>query len=252
MVSYFAAIIGVGAAAGLYRISRPAVGGQSAPRTRQLDASARLNSALLVLLGALAGSRAGYVLVNWEYFRTHLGDTLQVWLGGLAWPGALLGGLLVFGGLVLAWRRPAGALADALLPILAPLVVAAWLGCWQAGSFYGPALAARTWWAVTARDEWAQVLYRWPLQPAAALLSLLVLGLAERTGSGHAPQGRAASQGWLGLCLLLLGLTFGRADPAPVWNGLRLDVWAGLSLTFLALVLFGLSFVPKKRSDPKG
>jgi phosphatidylglycerol---prolipoprotein diacylglyceryl transferase len=252
VVSYFAAIIAIGAAAGLWRISRPGIHVQAVHQVFGSDANHRLNAGLLVLLSALIGSRAGYVLVNWGYFQAHPWDAFQLWLGGLAWPGALLGGLLALGGLALAWRRPAGALADALFPLLAPVVVAAWLGGWQAGSFYGPALAAPTGWAVLARDELGQMLYRWPLQPAAALLSLAVLGLAERFGLGRLPPGRAASLGWLGMCLLLLGLTFIRVDPAPLWNGLRLDAWAASGLVILALALFGLSFLPARKSDPPG
>jgi prolipoprotein diacylglyceryltransferase len=152
----------------------------------------------------------------------------------------LLGGLAALVLYSRLARLPLGDLADALLPMLIPLLVGAWLGCWLDGCAYGPLTS--TWWSIPARDEWGVVEYRLPVQLLGALLSVGCFWLLEHFTKNSRP-GWYASLGFLGLSLILFGLSFLRADPALAWRGLRLEAWAGLVFASLALIALAKVYI---------
>jgi phosphatidylglycerol---prolipoprotein diacylglyceryl transferase len=197
---------------------------------------------VLVLLAALAGARVGYVGLNWAYFAQRPQEILQVWLGGLSGLGAVYGflaGLLLVAYLV---EEPLTQLADTLLPLGFALVVGSWLAAWQAGSAYGFVLPNGA--SIPAQDEagiWAP---RFPTQPIGALLSLALWIFLDRLYQKASRQervipGRIASLAVLGIAVTLLGLSFTRADPLPLWHSLRLDTWAAMGLVLLGLMACG-------------
>ncbi len=222
----FSLLLGVGAALGLGWMI-----------TRSPDSSPLIGVAALI--ASVIGGRAAYLLTNWAYYRTSPAEIIQLPLGGLAWGGALTGGLLAW--LVAAWimRLPPGALADALFPLIPLIALAAWLGCWLDGCGYG-ALTSQ-WVAIPARDEWGNVAGRVPVQRIGALLALLTLiGFDLVHGAAKIP-GRAASLGLVAVALQLWWLTTLRADPAPLWRGYRLDLWAAWGFAAVAVLMLGLS-----------
>jgi prolipoprotein diacylglyceryltransferase len=229
----YAIIVGIGAVAGLAWVAR---------RAPHLQETAWVTAGLWVLLGALAGARAAFVAANWLYFRSHWVEALQVWLGGLFWPGALVGALAVLALLRLLGRVPASYLAEGLLPLALMVVIAGWLGCWQAGCAYGQAAPA-AWWALPAPDEWGQWARRVPLQPAGAVLTLGWFGLVEGACARLRRPGLAAGLALFGLSLILLGLSLLRADPLPVLRGWKLDTWAALGALALAFIGILTNFV---------
>jgi prolipoprotein diacylglyceryltransferase len=209
----------------------------SAPLLRQQA----LNAGIFVLFAGLMGGRIAYVGQNWGYFQAHLLEIPQVWLGGMVWPGALAGAIL--GTFLVAWitRKSVGLLADQLLPLLVSMSVAIWLGCWLVGCAYGPTLE----WGLPAKDEWGSVEERLPLQLMAALLTVGVFwGLEKiRNRKRQFAPGLGASLGLGALSLILLGSSLLRADPYPLFNGVRLETWAALicllfSTLWSALVYF--------------
>ena len=138
----YSLLIGFGASFGLFCVTV-----QAAPSRRPtalLDAGVDHSER-----GALLGARAAYVLVNWGHFQANLAEIPQLWLGGYSAFGALVGGLLGVIAASAVLRLALGQLADGLLPLLPPLIVCAWLGCWLAGSDYG-APAPGAWWALPA------------------------------------------------------------------------------------------------------
>ena len=207
--------------------------------------SASVNAAAMVLLAALIGGRAAYVAPNWEYFQDHLIEIPQVWLGGLAWPGALAGA--IFGVLIAARGSeiPVAALADRLLPLLASLSVAVWLGCWMTGCAYGP----ESGWGFPAKDEWGIWKNRIPLQLIGAILTVTSFWSIERFRQHHKnlPPGLAASVGFGLLCLILLGASILRADPYPVYSGLRLETWAAIALLVISILNAGYAILTGRR-----
>jgi phosphatidylglycerol---prolipoprotein diacylglyceryl transferase len=229
-------IIGLGAVVGLAWVA------WRAP-ARQVDLS--IDGGLWVLLGSLLGARLAFVIVNWAYFQNHWLEAPQVWLGGLSWPGALGGGL--FSLAIFAWFNDVslGEVADSLVYLALPLVVASWMGCWQSGCAYGR-VAPQAWWALPAVDEWGVWLPRVPVQLGGALLAVLAFFVLEWIRPHLKGRGQAASLALLGLALLLTGLSMLRADPIQIYRGLRLDTWAALFFSVLSLPLCLAAFWPHR------
>jgi hypothetical protein len=71
------------------------------------------------------------------------------------------------------------------------------------------------------------------------MLSALSLGWLERQRGEFRQPGLAASLGLCAAALILLGLSFVRADPMPVWSGLRMDTWGALA-ALAAAVMTGM------------
>jgi phosphatidylglycerol:prolipoprotein diacylglycerol transferase len=101
-----------------------------------------LDLGLWIVIGGIVGGRVGYILANWNAFSEDWGRAFRIWEGGLAFHGALLGGLLV---LVAFWalqRRREDAvsfwpLADVVTPGLALGLVFGWAACLLGGCAYG-------------------------------------------------------------------------------------------------------------------
>jgi phosphatidylglycerol:prolipoprotein diacylglycerol transferase len=231
----FSLFLAIGSSLGIYWIAR------EAPKNAS---HSRLNASLYMLLGGLVGGRMAFVIINWAYFRTHLLEIPQAWLGGVSWPGALGGGIIALALTAFLTKQSFGELADSLFPLVAITTISAWLGCWLSGCAYGR--EATSWWGIPAPDEWGISKPRWPVQPLGALLTLGILWGLE-TFQDHkwlgAP-GRFASLGVGGICLVLWVLSYQRSDPAPLWNGYRLDTWAALGFFCLAGLGFLLSSLP--------
>lgn len=228
----FSLILGLGATIGL-----AAVAWQSPAEfaRRYVDAG------LWSLVGALLGGRAVFVAINWGYFREYPWEGLQVYLGGLSWAGALGGGLLALVLVSALSDMRIGTLVTALLPLLATLAVSAWLSCWQAGCAYGP--PSNSWWGIPSRDEWGNLVLRWPTQLLGALLALGLFWLLDwrRRVTGAAEE--IAGFTILGFSLQMLALSFLRVDPLPVWYGLRSDTWAALALSLVGAIALAIVYL---------
>ncbi len=203
----------------------------------------RVNAGIWALLGGLVGGRAAFAVLNWGYFAAHPLEALQVFQGGLTWPGVLAGAMLALGGFSALSRQSLRKLADDLIPLAATLVVAAWLGCWLEGCAYGP--AASGWWGVPASDEWGKIALRFPTQLLGAVLALVTFWLLEYSPAAldrdqRFLPGQTASLGLVVLALQLFGLSFLRADPALYWAGVRLDAWAALGFAAIGGLALGL------------
>jgi len=237
----FSILLGLGAGIGLAWVVL------SSPRKQ---AHNRLTAGLWVLFGGLLGARVVFVTLNWPYFQAHLGESVLFFLGGLAWPGALAGGLLALG--IYAWinHLPLRSLADAILPLVAGLAVSAWLGCWLEGCAYGPATNA--WWGLPGKDEWGAAAQRVPTQLLGALMTLLVIGLLDWSRKWLHRSGLAAALALLGLSLELFGLSFLRADPAPMWNGVRLETWVALGFAVIAGMAIIITSLPHTGEGERG
>ena len=223
-MSIFSLLLSLGTLAGLVLV---AIRAPKKLTFRYIDA------ALGVLLSALVVSRLAYVFTNWTYFHLHAGEIVQVWLGGLSAPGALLGAFLGMALLVARRTFHLGPLADGLLPLLGSLSVVAWLGCWSDGTAYGAPSTA--WYALPAIDEWGALASRLPVQLLGALLNLLLFIGLEYAQVWLRRPGLAACLGLVGWGLIFFGLSFLRADPAQAWMGLHLEAWGALGVAAIGL-----------------
>jgi len=226
----FSLLLGLGALTGLI------LAGWRAPKKETIH---YLDAAVGVMFGALLGSRAVMVAVNYGYYQSHPGEIFQVWLGGLSSIGALAGGIVALFIVAVWWKIPTGLLADTLLPLVGALTVTAWLGCWMDRCSYG--VPTNAWWAVPGRDEWGVLARRVPVQLMGATLSLAFIWLVDRASKHLSLPGLSASVGLFGLSAVMFGLSYLRADPTPIWQGLRLEAWGTIGLmifsTFIVVVL---------------
>jgi prolipoprotein diacylglyceryltransferase len=208
-------------------------------RAPQATAAMQAEAGLWALAGALVAGRAAHVALAWPYYQDHIGEAFQVNLGGLAWPGALAGSILVLVVYARLSRQPFGLLADSLTPLLAAIGVAAWLGCLIDGCGYGP---PSQWIGIASPDEWGTVAVRWPVQTFSALLILAIFWLVDRL-----PETRPALAG-MRASLLLLGLAIVQfaatllSVQSDSWRSLPVDAWAALTFAGLALMTLGIIY----------
>jgi phosphatidylglycerol:prolipoprotein diacylglycerol transferase len=106
-------------------------------RRRGFNLARVLDAALAAALGGLIGGRAVYVAAHWAYYETHVRRALRPWDGGLAWHGALLGGLVAVMVYCAIRRISLRQMLDVLTPGVAVLAGCAWLGCLLNGCAYG-------------------------------------------------------------------------------------------------------------------
>jgi prolipoprotein diacylglyceryltransferase len=235
-LTIFSVLLAFGAVLGLIWITL-----ESPKDERNITVSA----GILALIGATIGGRATYVAVHWEYFQDYLIEIPKLWLGGLSWPGALIGGIL---GTLLAskiFNIHLGRLADREIPLLASFSVAIWLGCWLIGCAYGPEVI----WGLPVKDEWGIWKQRLPVQLNGAILTVALFWGIEslRHRKGYLVPGLAASLGLAGLSVILLITSLLRVDPYPTYYGVRLETWAALIFLGIA-TLCGLlvNFLERK------
>ena len=198
-----------------------------------------------ILVVSLLGARASYVIRNFPYFLEHAGQIPQLWLGGLTWPGAVIGAGAGLWGAHQIWKEPIGELADRLLPLFGIMTLVIWITGWALGMGYGPPTDA--WFGIPVKDIFGLKDFRWPLNIIGAVLSggwiagSILFPLKRTRGAGfRAAVGLTGIVGITGLISLF------RVDPAPRLIGLRWETWT--ALVFLG-VIAGVYTLKGKVSD---
>ena len=203
-----------------------------------------LDGALAAAGGALVGGRGVYVWLNAAYFAENPTEAAQVWLGGLNYHGALLGGLAA----LWLWARLSGRpfLRHAALfaPGLALLVAFSWAACAAEGCAFGRA-APPGLWAGDLPDDTGVYALRYRTQIAGVLGALAVFAVVWRVEARLRP----AALVWStlgGLALVHIVVALGRGDPSPVVLGARLDFLMELGLSAAAVVAIGVGGLRKR------
>jgi prolipoprotein diacylglyceryltransferase len=95
---------------------------------------------------------------------------------------------------------------------------------------------------------------RVPVQLLGAILTLMVVWLLD-LASKHIPiPGLVAAIGLFGISAVIFTLSFVRADPIQILNGLRLEAWAAIGLMIISLsavVVLLLHWKFKKKENPR-
>ncbi len=203
-----------------------------------------IDAGIGLLFAGLLGARIGYILLKWSFFRNHADQMPQIWLGGLSWPGALMGAGIALLGIHLIWKEPLAELADSYLPLLGTVAVAIWMTGWGAGVGYGPRTNA--WFGIPVRDLFGVIENRWPLPIIGAVLSagwitgLVLLPLKQ----WKVKPGWKAVLGITGIVVINGVISLFRVDPAPLLWGIRGEVWFSIAL----LVCIGGTILKKRNS----
>ncbi len=199
-----------------------------------------LSAGLLVLAFSLAGGRVGFVLRNLAYFKNNLADIPQLWLGGLSWPGALLGAAISVLFVHWIWKESPGEVADSLLPLFCLVLLTIWMTGWGGGIGYGPETEA--WFGIRVQDQFGLISHRWPLPILGAVFSTLwILGVFFFPLKRTIWDGFRMLVSIAGAAGINLVISVFRVDPAPRWMGLRWESW--FSVLFLLIALGSVFFL---------
>ncbi len=237
-IEIYAALIGLGATLGMWRIY------QSVFEEEHLSAA---RAALWVLVGALLGARLAFFLWQPAYLTNNGWRAFQFWEGGFIWSGAVAGALLTSILVALIRHQNIRLLLDQMSSLLPPVALMTWLACIPAGCGYGKQLTGNIAW-LTVIDERGNYASRFPNQIVAALLLFLIFYVFERTFTTKRI-GLRSGLTWLLFCLHTLVFSFLRADLRPVWKGLPVDIW--MALGFLLIAMINMIFVLKPGLDDK-
>lgn len=112
---------------------------------------------LLIIFGLLGG-RLGYVLQNLGYFRSHLGEIISIWQGGLTFYSAVAAGIVVACIIAKRWRINVWRLLDFFSPALLLALAVGRLGNFFNQELYGyPTNVA---WKMFVAPEYRVVTYK--------------------------------------------------------------------------------------------
>lgn len=205
----------------------------------------KLNNASVGLFGALIIGRTGYILLNWAYYKRHLWEVFQVWLGGFSWIGALFGAFIAIAIAAQIQKTSLGYMLDSLLPLFTSITISTWLACWLTGYAYG--IEINRWWSIPSLDKSGLLAQRWPIQIIGALSAVGFHCIAEyfQTHKRIIRPGIASCLVLAGFCLTIFSFSPFRGDPTPMFRGIRLDIWASAGFftlsTFMAITFYVLS-----------
>ena len=153
--SLFPLLAGFGATLGLVwswwelRNSNP---GHLSIRTLDHYLEVLLISGVAGLVGALLGSRMGYVFFHWSFYSIHTNEIFSIWKGGLEWGGAVLGAAIAFLLITGLYNEDPGRLANYLAPLWVILLTFLWLAAGWLSVYYGP-IHSPAWWTVHVPDQ---------------------------------------------------------------------------------------------------
>ncbi len=92
---------------------------------------------LVILIGAIIGSRALAVILDWSAYAERPGSIWHVWEGGLSFHGGLIGGTLAGLGLTRLRGLSVARMADRLMPAVAIGYAITRIGCFLNGCCFG-------------------------------------------------------------------------------------------------------------------
>jgi phosphatidylglycerol:prolipoprotein diacylglycerol transferase len=220
-------------------------------RRRRLEPIRALDASLATALGGLIGARAVYVAAHWAYYGDHLRQALRPWRGGLAWHGALIGGLVALLVYCAIRRMPPRLLLNVLTPGIALLSACAWMGCLLDGCAYGLETYPGQGWLWTLSLELPDLYGIWAPRVAVQLLGaiwggivLIIVIIAAR----HTRLAGLVFPLWLTLYSVgSFGLGFLRADETLWIAGWRADQVADVALVLSGIVVLAVGLWGKAR-----
>ncbi|MFW6135891.1 MAG: prolipoprotein diacylglyceryl transferase [Chloroflexota bacterium] len=210
-------------------------------RRRQLEPLLVVDATLAAGVGSLLMGRAMYVGFHWAYYGSHLGEAIRIWEGGLAWQGALIGG--VVGATVVTATQGASlpTMLDVMTPGAASLATCGWLACHAVGCAYGvetyPGQGLLWTLSRDLPDLYGIREPRVAMQLVGAGWSALLLG-GVLLGQRNVRRSGVVFALWVTLQSLgMLGLGFVRADEMVLVAGWRVDQLINVLLSAAGLAM---------------
>lgn len=81
-----------------------------------IDPDKLLDVAMYSVIAGIVGARIYYVAFTWDYYKDHLNEVVQIWNGGIAFYGGIIGALVCAFLLCKRWKIPFISAADIALP----------------------------------------------------------------------------------------------------------------------------------------
>lgn len=222
---------------------------------RDLPGAKALDAALIAALGGLVGARMVYVAAHWAYYANHVRRAMRLWEGGLAWHGALMGGVVAVLASCAVRRTSPLAAFDVLTPAAATLGIFGWLGCLFDQCAYGlvtyPGQGLLWRLSLELPDIYGSRAPRVAVQLLGAAWSAVAFVIVTIAANRPRVEGLALPL-WLALYStgsFLLG--FVRADKVPLVAGWRADQATDLALVVVgtAVLAVGLSQARRQRAN---
>ncbi|MBW1667089.1 MAG: prolipoprotein diacylglyceryl transferase [Deltaproteobacteria bacterium] len=147
-------------------------------RAQGLRASEILDTALVMIVSAIIGSRLMYVIMNYSYFALHPLRILEVWQGGLVYSGGLIAAILTMSWYLKHSKLSFWETGDLWAPGLALGQGIGRIGCFMAGCCYGKPTDA--WYGVVFNHPHSLAPLHLPLHPTQlyhSVSNFIILGL---------------------------------------------------------------------------
>ena len=194
--------------------------------------------------GALVLGRAQFVLQNGEWFVENPAERWNLFQGGQAYAGVILGALLGFW----FWTRVQGTNLRPMFALLAPSIgllhFIGWLACWFDGCGYGDQTFL-AWYAAELPNNFGLMAVRYQTQLAGmclALLLLFILIAIRWQKIGRLPMFRPSDFWWsLAFMSVCRGIIYyWQGDDVPMWGNLRIDMLLAFWFAIMSLIIFGI------------
>jgi len=196
-----------------------------------------IDSALMCVLGGMAGGRLVFVLFHMSYYTRHLMEIPRFWLGGMDPAGAAAGALLAAAALSRFRLSPLLVLSDRLSLALMVISFAHYLGCFLDGCMAGSESGLFRFLPPTT-DALGNTAHRWPAAAAAALAVIPSTCFIQRLQT-RIP-GMKSTLAALMLSLTYLSVSFMLAPPSLILAGMRLETLEGAAGVMLSILAGGL------------
>ena len=124
-----------------------------AARRAGLDRERVMDLCFWILLAAMVGSRALFIVVNWQDYANDPGSIFAFWKGGLVFYGGFIGAVLISIWYMRRHRMSFFPYADAIIPSVSIGHAIGRLGCFAAGCCWGAACDPHLPWAARFPPE---------------------------------------------------------------------------------------------------
>lgn len=202
----------------------------------------------LIVLSAIAGSRALFVLVHPEIFRQDPLSIFKMWEGGLVFYGGLLLSTIVSLGYLKWARLPVWKIADLAAPAIALGLMFGRIGCLMAGCCYGKETSLR--WAIVFTDPDALAPLHIPLHPTQvyeALGGMALFLFLTWLGGKKRFDGQVFFLFLLSYAILRFFIEIFRGDPRGALFGGLLSTSQGIGILLAMASLFMLFYFGKEK-----
>lgn len=201
---------------------------------------------LVVVIAGIVGGRLLHVILEWEYYSSHLWQIPQIWLGGLAIHGAILAGALA---LYLMSHRQQERFLPLLDQLIPGLALAQAIGRW--GNYFNQELYGQptnSFFGIYIEPQFRISNFQpfslfHPIflyeSVGLLLLCLVLLFIERRKKKEERRRGIPTATYLIGYGLLRFFIGFLRIDPQLSFWGLRFDQWESVVFVVVGVALVG-------------